>query len=330
MSALSAPRRLAAPALIVVVVMVALLQLALMLVFAWSASRAAPSNLPMAIAGPPQAVTGVTSGIEANQPGAFDFTVVADDAAAQDAVTSRQSYGAVVLIQSGVTVYTAPAASSTVAQALATAIPAAVTQVNPAAEVVVTPLVPSPPDDPNGQGFPIALIPLAITSIAAGAAIGLLARSRAGRLVALAVYAGTAGVFSAWALQSVLGVLTGSWIANAATMALACAAIAAGTAGLTSLLGRVGVVLSATVIFFLGFPFSGATSAWQLVPTPWGQYAQYLPIGAANTAVRSVAFFGGAGATGALSVLAAWAIVGVLLAVLFRVRGAAVPAPVEI
>ena len=57
---------------------------------------------------------------------------------------------------------------------------------------------------------------------------------------------------------------------------------------------------------------------WQLVPTPWGQFAEYLPVGATNTALRAVAFFGGAGAAASLMVLAVWAAVGLSLCLVVR------------
>ena len=293
---------------------VAVVQFLLILMFAWPISRTAPADLPLALAGPPQQVAGVEASIEAAKPGAFDLITVSDDAAARDAVTSRQAYGALVLGQSGVTLYTAPAASSAVATALTQAIPAVVAKANPQAQVTVTPLVPNPTDDPTGQGLPISLIPLTITSIAAGAAIGLLARSRSLRITAVLGYAVIGGLASTWALQNLLGVLTGTWTANASVLVLFCAAVAGSTAGLAALLGAAGIALSALLTFFIGFPLSGAMSAWQLVPTPWGQLAQYLPIGAGNTALRGVAFFSGSGTGAALTVLAAWALIGLALA----------------
>ena len=308
---------------------ITVVQVILVLLFGWAMSRQAPHDLPLAVAGPEQAVQGLVAGVEAAKPGAFEFTVVADDIAAQEAVTSREAYGALVIGQA-LTLYTAPAASSSVAAMLAQAIPAAVAQANPQAQVTVTPLVPNPSGDPNGVGLPISLIPLTITSIAAGAALGLLVRRRSTRMWALLGYALIAGALSTWALQGALGVLSGPWLANAAVVSLICLAISAGTAGLASLLGVAGVAVSAALVFFFGFPFSGAMSAWQLVPPPWGALAQFLPVGAANTALRGVAFFDGAGSAGALEVLAAWSVVGLLLAGTLRrpvLRGRPTAAP---
>lgn len=309
MSKLSTAARVA-----VAVSLVVCLQVLLLFVFAWSASRSAPHELPIAAAGPAAQVQALVGGVEKAQPGAFDVAVVPDDAAAQAAVTSREVYGAIVLGQSGVTVYTASAASGAVAQALSQGIPAAVHAADPQVPVTVTDLVPSPADDPHGAGLSIAFLPLAITSLAAGAIIALLARGRVQRLVALLGYAVAAGLLCVAVLQPGLGVLAGDAVANSAVLALVSLAVAAATCGLAVLLGPGGIGLSVLVVFFLGMPFSGVTSAWQLVPTPWGAWAQLLPLGAANTAVRSVAFFSSAGASGALAVLGAWAIGGLLLA----------------
>ena len=133
-----------------------------------------------------------------------------------------------------------------------------------------------------------------------------------------------AGALSTLAIQTLLGGLTGSWLSNAAVITLAALAIASATTGLVAVAGPAGAVVSALVVFFVGFPFSGATTAWQLVPTPWGQLAQYLPVGATNTALRSVAFFDGAASAVSLTVLALWGAVGLGLSLLTRKRFGAV------
>ena len=67
--------------------------------------------------------------------------------------------------------------------------------------------------------------------------------------------------------------MTGTWLANASALALACPAFSAGTAEMAAQIGRAGVVVSVLVVFFFGFAFSGVATAWQFVPTPWGQVA---------------------------------------------------------
>ena len=295
-------------------------QFLLVLMFAWSSSRSAPRDLPLGVSGPPTAATGLARGLERGQPGAFTVTVLADDAAARAAVTDRRVYAAISLTPVGVTVYTASEASPNVAQMLTQAVPAAIAHVLPHATVTVIDLAPNPARDPKGTAIPTALIPLTMTSIAAGAILGLLLGDRRRKLVGLVGYAILAGLLVTTALQGLLGGLTGSWPANEVVVTLGAGAIAAVTCGLASIAGLAGVIVTLLVAWFFGFAFSGATTAWQLMPSPWGQLAQYLPVGATNTGLRSVAFFGGAKAAGPLAVLAAWALAGFTLTLVRRSR----------
>ena len=292
-------------------------QFLLVLMFAWSSSRSAPHDLPIAVSGPPAAARGLAHGLERTQPGAFTVAVLPDNAAARAAVTDRQVYAAICLSGAGAAVYTASEASPNVAQMLAQTVPAAIEHVLPNATVTITDLAPNPVDDPKGTAIPTALIPLTMTSIAAGAMIGLVSSGRRRQLTNLVGYAVLAGLLVTVALQGLLGGLTGSWFSNELVITLAAGSIAAVTCGLASVAGIAGILLILLVAWFFGFAFSGATTAWQLMPAPWGQIAQYLPVGATNTGLRSVAFFDGAKAAGPLAVLAAWALAGIALT-LFR------------
>ena len=61
---------------------------------------------------------------------------------------------------------------------------------------------------------------------------------------------------------------------------------------------------------FIGNPFSGATSAPELLPAPVGTIGQWLPPGAGANLLRSTAYFGGHGASGHLTVLIVWIVLG--------------------
>lgn len=288
-------------------------QFFLVVMFAWSSSRAAPNDLPLAVSGPPATAKGVAHSLEQSRPGAFTITVLPDAAAARAAVTDRQVYGAVSLSSAGAIVYTASEASPSVAELLTQAVPAAIAHVLPHATVAIADLAPNPVDDPKGTAIPTALIPLTMTSIAAGAVIGLLSRARATRLMGLLGYAVLAGLLATVAVQGMLGGLTGSWFSNELVITLGAGSIAAVTCGLTTIAKIAGILLTLLVVWFFGFAFSGATTAWQLMPAPWGHIAQYLPVGATNTGLRSVAFFDGARAGKPLAVLGVWALVGIAL-----------------
>jgi hypothetical protein len=78
--------------------------------------------------------------------------------------------------------------------------------------------------------------------------------------------------------------------------------------------GRAGAALGALLMVLVGNPFSGVSSAPELLPEPGGAIGQLLPPGAGGSLLRSTAFFDGAGASGPLTVLLAWVAVGLVLA----------------
>ena len=317
-AAAGVPRRSHARAAAVIIAGVAIVQVLLVLMFSWAASRSAPRGVPIGVAGPARAVSALAAGLAHGAPGAFAVTALSGDAAARHSVTGRAQYAAISLGPGSATVYLAGAAAPGLEQRLATLLPQALKHGAPGMHVTVTDLVPNPAHDPDGAGLPLSLIPIAVTSIAAGSLMALRLRSRWPRLAGLAGYAITAGLLGALALQTVLGVLTGSWLANAAILALGTLAIAAGAAGLVSILGAAGAVVTVLVVFFYGFAFSGVMSAWQLLPSPWGHLAQYLPVASLATAARAVAFFSGAGAGGRIVTLAVWAALGMAASLVVR------------
>jgi hypothetical protein len=105
---------------------------------------------------------------------------------------------------------------------------------------------------------------------------------------------------------------------NAGAIGLFAIATSATLAGLGALLGRAGIALGVIVVFLVGNPLSAVASAPELLPQPWGEIGQYLPVGAGATLLRSTAFFDGAGATTSLWVLLGYAIIGLLFTAIGR------------
>ncbi|MFB6776140.1 hypothetical protein ACFCX0_01605 [Streptomyces sp. NPDC056352] len=100
-------------------------------------------------------------------------------------------------------------------------------------------------------------------------------------------------------------------------------------AGFAALIGPPGVGLGALVMVLLGNPFSGITSAPELLPRPVDTIGQLPPSGAGGSLLRPVAFFDGSAAGGAALTLTVWVAPG-LTAVLSGGRHrapAAFPAP---
>ncbi|MET7294665.1 ABC transporter permease [Streptomyces griseoloalbus] len=301
-SPLSPHRRIAA----VTVLIPTLVALALC-AFAWPAARTAPRDLPLGVAGPAAATAPVEHQFE-HQKGAFEIHRYADEAAARDAVEEREVYGAVVVTERGPRLLTASAASPVVTQLLQEAVarqtaasgtPAATVDVVPAAE-----------RDPRGAVLNASVLPLALAGIGAGTAVTLLGLRGARAVVALAGSAALVGAVAAALAHSWLEAVPGNWWAVAGTFALAALAMGAAVAGLAGLLGRAGIGLGAFVIMLLGNPFSGASSAPEMLPEPAGAIGQWLPPGAGVSLLRSVSFFDGAAAAGPALTLAWWAALG--------------------
>jgi hypothetical protein len=281
--------------------------------FAWPAQKTAPHDLPVVVAGPAPAATALADRLRTARPGAFAITTAPDAAAADGALRDRRAYAAFVITASGPSLHIASAASPTAAALLTQA----AQQVGTGAPVPVVDVVAAPADDPRGAAFAGGFLPLLLTSIIAGAGLALAGRARWAVLAALIGYGLAAGLVAA-GVQHSMGLVSGTYLAEAGADGLLALAIAATTAGLAAVLGRAGVALGAPVMFVFGNPISAVASAPELLPQPWGAIGQLLPPGAGVTLLRSVAFFDGAGAAKPLWVLGCWAAAGLLLVTVRR------------
>ncbi|MEV7227868.1 MULTISPECIES: hypothetical protein [Polymorphospora] len=313
-------RRQPPPVLLAVLIGVAVVALQALLVplFAGPAANLQPRDLPIVVAGPPEATAAITARMEQALPGGFEIIARPDAAAADRALRDREAYGAVVVGPDGPVLHTASAASPAVATLLAQA----AGQLGDGRPVPVVDVVPGDPDDPRGGGFAGGFLPLVMTSLIAAAALTLAVRSRPVRLAGLLTYGVLAGLAGAAVLQFWLGVLPGGYPLNAAVIGLTALAVAATVAGLGSLLGLPGIGLGALIVFLVGNALSAVGAAPELLPQPWGTVGQWLPVGAGGTLLRSAAFFDGAGGAQPAWILAGYVLVGLVLLLV----GRAVPA----
>lgn len=305
------------PLPVVVALLVAVLTVVL-IAFTWPAVRSQPRDVPIVVAGPAEAAGSVLTTLELNASGAFAPTVVADREAATKAIADRDAYGAIVLGPDGTEVLTASAASPAVAQILAQVggrLPGMT-----AAPPRITDVVPAPADDPRGGALLAGAIPLLLGGIAGSTGLSRLVRSPRRRLaggLGFSILGGSAltAVDEYW-----LGALTGDFWANAGVVALGIGSIVISLLGLARLGGRRAFALGAAFVLLVGNPLSGLATAPELLPAGWGSFGQLLPPGATGTALRSVAFFDGAGVGRPLIVLAAWCVGGITLCALGALR----------
>ncbi|MFE6701344.1 ABC transporter permease [Streptomyces sp. NPDC057718] len=313
----TAPNRRAVAVILLVPLMVTLALWA----FAWPAARIAPRDLPVGVAGAAPAAQQLEQRFE-QRGGAFEVHRYDDEAAARTAIEDRVVYGAVVATPQGPHLLTASAASPVVSQLLREAVTASVPKDTP---VEVTDVVAAPPGDPRGSALGASVLPLALAGMAAGAVVTLTGLRGARGALTLLAAAALVGLAATAVTHSWLGVITGDWWTEAGALALTVLAIGSAVAGLGALFGSRGIGLGALLMVLLGNSFSGVTSAPQLLPEPVGAIGQWLPPGAGGSLLRSVAFFDGSAAGGAVWTLSLWSALG-LAAVLLARRA---PEPVE-
>jgi hypothetical protein len=263
--------------------------------------------------------------------GSFEVHRYADEASARQAIDDREVYGAVVMTGGEPKVLTASAASRTVAQMLTRA---ASEQQRPARAARASATVQDvAPDAEASSALPSTVLPLVIAGSLAGILSVMLATGFVSRIVLLGTAAVLGGIAANLVLQSWLDVVGGDWTTNAAALSLTILATGAVVAGANALIGHAGAVLAGVTMTLIGNPFSGASSAPELLPQPVGAIGQLMPPGAGANLLRSTGFFDGAGGGGHVAVLVAWALAGLAALLLAAVRrrqrvrvGAPVPA----
>jgi len=305
------PRQGRPPLLIAVLIGIGIVvaQALLVPLFAAPAANLGPRDLPVVVAGPAPAADALVAQLPA---GNFEVTRAPDAAAADALLRDHEAYAAFVIGPTGPAVHTASGASPTVAQLVG--------QAAASMNAPVTDVAPGSPDDPRGAGFASGFLPLALTALAAGAALALLVRGHWARFTGVLVFGVLSGAVGPLVLQQWLGVLTGDYLLNAAAIGLFATAVAGTVCGLGAIAGRPGIGLAVLTVFLVGNPLSAVSAAPELLPQPWGTVGQFLPIGAGGSLLRSTAFFDGAGGAGPAWVLAGYAVAGLLLAVAGAVR----------
>jgi hypothetical protein len=320
------PKRTSLGRVIAVSAGLALIVGVLTLAFAWPSADLGPNEVPIAVIGPDEAADQVQSQLDEAQPDGFDVTAVADVAEAESLIKEREVYAALAITPESVDVYTASAASPTVARLVTGMGDQIAAQMSQAAgqpgsvQATVEDVVPLPADDPNGAGLAAAGFPMAMGGIVIAALITFTVRG-SGRQVTAAILAPLAvGATVAAILMYVLEAVEGDYVAIAGALALTMAATTWALLGLAKLLGRAGFPIGAILVMLVGNPLSGMTGAPELLPAPWGAYGQFLSPGAGGTLVRSTAYFDGNGGDAAVWTLAAWIVTGVVLFTIGAVR----------
>lgn len=285
--------------------------LLMLLAFLVPSLNSGAEDLPLAVGGPAQATSQITGALGKQSPGAFETTQYDTAADARQAVADREAIGAVSVTDAGVEIVYASGAGSPYAPLLQQIGAALEAQGQTVSYDDVAPLT---EEDPTGSAIGILGLPLVFGgNISAILLITLLKNHPRVRLIGGVLMSITGGVATAAVLQYGFGVIDGDLVLTAAALSLGIAAIGMTLQGLHNLWGMAGLGVAGVLLLFFANPLAGlATGPWWL-PAPWGTIGEILPIGAAGTAIRSAAFFDGAGSGTAFLILGCWTLAGFLL-----------------
>ncbi len=299
--------------------------------FCWSFLAAfsdpAPSGLNVTVVGPPALVAQLDAGLEAAAPGAFDLTEGADAAGARAAVVDGDTNGAVIVGSSGATILTASAGGLPTANAVESALGAALGAAGLAS--TTEDVVPLPPTDSQGTSSFFFILSVTVPAVVFAIASALAnpgARSRV-RLAALAAFSIGVGVVNSTIAHLIA--FDDHWLVTAAIGAGTAFAIGGATIVLQRMVGALpGSALALLFFVLFGLPSTGGPVGSSFLPEVFRSVTDWLPSSAGLDAMRATLYFGGSGVGAEVMVLAVWAIaILALSALLPRVGSRRSPAP---
>lgn len=296
------PRRLFA-----IAVFAALLGLVITLSFGYADHEPKPHDVRLAVAAAPPVRAKLAAGLEHAEPGGFDLLSVPSPRAATQSVRSQASAGAMIVPPSGaVTIVTAGAEGVLQQQAITGALTAASRSMRrPAKPLDVAPL---PSGDRAGLSSFVFGLGLLLPSVIGGLGVFLLGMRlrlwwRVASATLFALLVACAGVF---ALDTVLGALTGAGGALIGIGFLGALSFVLFVAALQAVIGLSGTALAAVAFIFVGNAVSGGTVPTGFLPGGFRQIAPWLPNNAIVRAVRDVVYFHGHDLAHPLLVLGLW------------------------
>ena len=284
--------------------------LLMLLAFVTPLLNSGAKDLPLAVGGPEAVTTQITQGLQAKSPDAFDISTYSTAEEATQAVKDRDAIGAITAGPEGVTIVTASGAGSPYVQLLKQM---GAGMAESGQHVNYVDVAPMTAKDPTGSALTALAMPMIFGGMSSAAIFSMVFKnSRAKQLIGALGVAILGGLVASSVLYFGFDALEANFWPTTGVIILGIAAISTTVLGLNSLLGFAG--LGAVTMLFISNPLSGMATGMHWLPSPWGTIGQYLPLGAAGTALRSSAFFDGAGMTNSVIVLLCWIIAGITLA----------------
>ena len=284
----------------------------LLALFILPSLKSGPHDLPLGLVGTPAAVANLDANLAEAVPGAYVTRSFASADALRAAIAAREVIGGLVVTDEGLEALVASAGSTAISGTLG--VTAGQLAAANGLPLQLTDVVPLPAADPSGIGIGGLTFPLVFGGIVPVVAFkSAFPHRNRWRLAGIVLTSIASGLIVAAVLQFWFGSIVGVFWPVAAAMTLGVAAMALPLAGLQQVFGGKGFTIGAMAMMFLGNPLAGigTTGAW--LPSGLGLFGQLLPPGATGTLVRSAAYFGWSGASGAAMTLLAWIAAGVAL-----------------
>jgi hypothetical protein len=293
--------------LFAIAVLAGLLGLGITLSFGYADHDPKPHNVRVAVAATPAVRAKLAAGLRRAAPSSFDLVTAASVAAAIGSVRSQSTAGALIVPRNGaVTVVTAGAEGLLQQQAIMAALTAASQSMDrPAKPLDVAPLSAG---DRSGLSSFVFGLGLLIPSVIGGIGVFLLGmRLRLWwRVAAATLFALLAACGGVLALDTVLGVLTGTSGALIGIGFLGALSFVLFVAALQAVVGLPGTGLAAVAFIFVGNAISGGSVPIGFLPGGFREIAPWLPNGAIIRGTRDVVYFHGHDLGHPLLVLGLW------------------------
>jgi hypothetical protein len=302
-----------------------LIALAFVLTYLAALHKPQPHHLPIGVVAPPDVVAELQRSMSAQTSDAVNLRPVRDATAARHQLQDGQLVAAYLPGQGGhgSRLLVAGAQGTAVTQTVTGIFTHAAAAQDQAARLQVDDVVPLSGEDPRGFSGFYVIFGVTLAGFIFGQTSHTYSRRLplGHRLIQASGFAVLAGLAGALIAGPLLGVLPGPLLAVAGVLVLLALATALATMALTALLGDPGVVVATLLLVILGNATSGGVVSAHFLPGGFRQLSPALPPGAATTALVRVDYFDPGGALGPVTVLAAWALGGLLLLVAVAVHG---------
>ena len=305
---------------VLLVVGVAIVQIAFITSYVGAFHRPVPYKLPVAVVAPAGDTARLVTALNAIHGDPLEATAAPSVAAGTKELLRRSVYGVLVFDPSspGDRLIEASASGVSAATALSQVLDVVGARLH--RSVSVHDIRPPSPGDRNSLTSFYLVIGWIVGGYLVASILGISDGSRPAnpqratvRLGVIAVYALVTGLAGALVVGPVLHALPGHTWSLAMLGALLVFSAGAFSMALQVVAGTIGIGITILVFVVLGNPSAGGAYSWQLLPRFWRVIGPWIPSGAGTAAARGIAYFGGVAIATNLLVIAGFGLVGVVV-----------------